>query len=184
MASNMNAMSEAMQGEFMALLFAYCLAPQDHDLSKIASEFAAKHNMNLKPLKKTIQHTFELVSHAVQENLSPRDFIEQLSRAGMELAPAKLFASHWETHRPALLQRVHQALVMSTSFVKLTWKLGITAATNHMPELGTVFVQLSFHMDKGKPELETETIELSVDNFYLFLANMEALHAHMLFLKR
>ncbi|KAH9099943.1 hypothetical protein Ae201684P_018949 [Aphanomyces euteiches] len=134
MTSNMNAMPEAMQGEFMALLFAYCLAPQDHDLSKIASEFAAKHNMNLKPLKKTIQHTFELVSHAVQENLSPRDFIEQLSRAGMELAPAKLFASHWETHRPALLQRVHQALVMSTSFVKLTWKLGITAATNHMPE--------------------------------------------------
>ncbi|KAF0686119.1 Aste57867_22084 [Aphanomyces stellatus] len=184
MASNVNAMPEPMLVEFASMMFLYCVSPQDHDLTKLAADFAAQHQMNMKPLKKTIQHVFELINQAIQLSYPASEFVQHLTRAGMEMAPAKILGIKWEACRPVLLQRVHQVMLATHQLVNLTWKLGITAATNQVPEHGAIFVQLSFELDTGAPTTATESIELSVENFYRFLANMEALQAHMLFLQR
>ncbi|ETV87185.1 hypothetical protein H257_02160 [Aphanomyces astaci] len=177
MATNVNAMAGSMQEEFATIIFKYSASPKDNDLGKLAHEFAALHNINLKPLKKTIQHVLELLNHAIQQSQPTSEFVEHLTHAGMDLAPAKLFATKWEHSRAQLLQRTHQVMLSSNKLVNLTWKVGITSATNLVPELGATYVQLRFELDST-----TETIELSVESFYRFLANMEALQAHMHFL--
>ncbi|ETW05864.1 hypothetical protein H310_03522 [Aphanomyces invadans] len=177
MATNVNAMSELMQEEFATLMFKYSASPKDHDLAKLANEFAAIHKMNIKPLKKTIQHILELLGHAIQLSQTASDFLEHLTHAGVDLAPAKLFASKWENSRSDFLQRVHQVMLASNRLIDMTWKVGVTSATNLVPELGTAYVQLRIQLDAT-----TETIEMSVESFYRFLANMEALQAHLHFL--
>ncbi|RLN99629.1 hypothetical protein DYB28_012341 [Aphanomyces astaci] len=121
-ASNVNAMVGSMQEEFATMIFKYSASPKDNDLGKLAHEFAALHNMNLKPLK--------LLNHAIQQSQPTSEFVEHLTHAG------------WLAARSVLTCR-----------------------------------QLRFELDST-----TETIELSVESFYRFLANMEALQAHMDFL--
>ncbi|RHY39727.1 hypothetical protein DYB34_011055 [Aphanomyces astaci] len=73
-ASNVNAMAGSMQEEFATMIFKYSASPKDNDLGKLAHEFAALHNMNLKPLK--------LLNHAIQQSQPTSEFVEHLTHAG------------------------------------------------------------------------------------------------------
>ncbi|RQM22461.1 hypothetical protein B5M09_003170 [Aphanomyces astaci] len=74
MATNVNAMAGSMQEEFATIIFKYSASPKDNDLGKLAHEFAALHNINLKPLK--------LLNHAIQQSQPTSEFVEHLTHAG------------------------------------------------------------------------------------------------------
>ena len=62
-------------------------------------------------------------------------FFDLTQILGMDMVPAKVFAAQWETTRPSLLRQAHQVMLTGTKLENLTWKLGITAATNHVSQV-------------------------------------------------
>ncbi|KDO31116.1 hypothetical protein SPRG_04255 [Saprolegnia parasitica CBS 223.65] len=179
--ADMSAMTDAMQDELATFVIAYAGAPQDHDMATFASGFAAAHNMNLTPLKHILQDTLAILSTAITGQASSADLVAALLAAGVNEATAKRFGVRWTATSHASgrsLQLVHSELI------DMTWKLGITTATNLLPSVGAPFVVLTFVLQpRGTSLRSTETLELSLPMFYQFLANVEALQAHLSFLQ-
>ncbi|EQC31175.1 hypothetical protein SDRG_11101 [Saprolegnia diclina VS20] len=179
--ADMSAMTDAMQDELVNFVMAYAGAPQDHDVATFASGFAAAHNMNLTPLKHILQNTLAILSTAITEQASPNDLVAALLAAGANEATAKRFGARWTATADVScrsLQLVH------ADFIDMTWKLGITTATSLLPSVGAPFVVLTFVLQpRGTALRSTEALELSLPMFYQFLANVEALQAHLSFLQ-
>ncbi|OQR81251.1 hypothetical protein ACHHYP_16622 [Achlya hypogyna] len=178
---DVSAMTDAMQEEFAAFMIGYALSPQDHDMANFATAFASAHSMNLRPLKKIIQDTVGILAVSLQAKHSTSSFMAALVVAGMSEATAKRFGAQWEA-APRHQRTSPELRLAHAELSEITWKLGVTTGTNLVGSLGTPFVVLTFAL-LSRGQLTKETMELSLPMFYQFLANMEALQAHMTYLQ-
>lgn len=56
--------------------------------------------------------------------------------------------------------------------VDMEWKFGVTASSKAVEQVGSTFLQMKFVLDSGG-ELEDVVVEMSLPQFYQFLAQME-----------
>lgn len=90
----------------------------------------------------------------------------------------------WRKDLVALSASV-SATLMVNNLVDMEWKFGVSAASNELREIGSTFLQLKLVIDKGtggESAREDVHMELSLPQFYDFLAQMEKAKTYMDFL--
>jgi len=62
---------------------------------------------------------------------------------------------------------------MANQVVDMEWSFGVTAANSEVAQVGNTFVHLKLMIDKGDGKVEAVPMELSVEQFYQFIQDME-----------
>jgi len=63
--------------------------------------------------------------------------------------------------------------------VDMEWKFGVTAATDEIGQIGATYLHLKLVIDAGNGAFEEVFMELTLPQFYDFLADMEKAKSHI-----
>jgi hypothetical protein len=61
----------------------------------------------------------------------------------------------------------------ANQLVDMSWRFGLTAGNNSMKHVGDSFLQLALQLDQGGAQRRTVNVELTLPQFYAFLAELE-----------
>ena len=65
------------------------------------------------------------------------------------------------------------------SLQDMEWKFGVTASSEELDSVGSTFLQMKFTLASGSNDDEKVHVEMSLPQFYEFLAKMETAKAEM-----
>jgi hypothetical protein len=101
----------------------------------------------------------------------------------MDEAHASVIVDKWERNLLGLSVSMGQT-VMANQLIDMEWKFGVTASSSDLKAVGSTFLQLKLVIDKGGGETEDVHMELTLPQFYDFLANMEKAKTHLDYLSQ
>lgn len=64
-------------------------------------------------------------------------------------------------------------VLSANQLIDMTWRFGLTAGNSAVKHVGDSFLQLALQLDQGGPHPRTVHVELSLPQFYAFLAELE-----------
>lgn len=100
--------------------------------------------------------------------------------AGVNDTVVNLIISNWrKRHDKKYYQTINRVEVVNvTHVIDLEWSFGMSLASNELDEINVPFVQLNF-LHLGDNQKATSMIEMTLDQFYSFLAQMEKAHTYV-----
>jgi len=142
-------------------------------------EFGSEQGVGLAMLKNLSQAYIVLLKGAFQNNLSPAQLAEDLTQ--LEWAPECVAAvgRMWKTNKASLTSSSLGKTLMVNKLVLPEWRFGITTGNKDLRELGSTFLQLKLILDIGDGQTSEEYVELTLPQFYEFVATMEKAKAQM-----
>jgi hypothetical protein len=80
----------------------------------------------------------------------------------------------WSRAMPAMASQLLEKSVCGNQLVDLDWSFGVTAATDERDQVGKTYLQLRMTINYADTGLKDVYMELSLDQFYHFLGQMES----------
>ena len=113
--------------------------------------------------------------------------------AGLDEARATVICDKWRANLSALSSSLVTSTLMVNEVVDMEWTFGVTAASNEIEAVGGTYLQLKLVIDKGvgdgggdagdaSKRTEDVRMELTLPQFYEFLASMEQAKTYLDFL--
>ena len=88
----------------------------------------------------------------------------------------------WESSSRALASAGVKGSIMANQLVDMEWKFGVTAASDELGQVGSTFLHMKLVVDKGNGLREDVFMELTLPQFYEFMADMEKAKTYVDFL--
>jgi len=116
--------------------------------------------------------------------------------AGLDKERTSLLLFHWRSQSQRLSERVLSSVLTTNQLVDVEWSFGVTCATEDCDEVSQTFVQLRLVVEEGvpgagigtgtgavlrqlRPKRKTVLMELTVEQFYAVLAQLESARAYL-----
>jgi hypothetical protein len=180
---SLNAFNVEQLGHFTDLIIAFMLAPQSTNLMETVGTFAASHGVNPKALRNSIRGILLFLKGSLKYNLNQALVKADLQTLGMSDQHADVIVGRWEQNLLGLSVSMGQT-VMANQLVDMEWKFGVTASSSDLKAVGSTFLQLKLVIDKGAGVTEDVHMELTLPQFYEFLASMEKAKTHLDYLSQ
>lgn len=102
------------------------------------------------------------------------DFLRKRSSAlGLSSSVSQLLIQQWDLNQQKIAQYLVSKIIAKNRLVDLDWSFGVTASTDELDHVGKTFLQLKLTIDSEQDGRKTHFLEMSVDQFYQFLASLE-----------
>lgn len=109
------------------------------------------------------------ISHGVEV-----EFLKRRCQAlGVNEASINILAETWLAQTSRLASHLLSKTITQNKLVDLDWSFGVTAASDDCDHVGKTFLQLKLTIQQEKEGLRVIFLELSLDQFYQFLASLE-----------
>jgi hypothetical protein len=104
--------------------------------------------------------------------------------AGLNIPPdaAAIIANCWQQRAGQMATALLSRTIKANELVDMDWSFGVTAASDDCDHVGKTFLQLKFTIDYGNEGLKDIFMELSLEQFFQFLAQMENCKQYLDFL--
>eukprot|EP00761_Pharyngomonas_kirbyi_P003550 gb/GECH01003554.1/.p1 GENE.gb/GECH01003554.1/~~gb/GECH01003554.1/.p1 ORF type:complete len:204 (+),score=34.90 gb/GECH01003554.1/:1-612(+) len=119
-----------------------------------------------------------ILQGAVKRNIKHSFLQEDLQHLGMDSDKSQLISNLFRKQFIALSRSAVSQTLTACPVVDMQWRFGVTAANSEISQVGSTFLQLSLTLDKSGQE-EYVQMELSLEQFYEFLHEMEKAKASM-----
>jgi len=116
---------------------------------------------------------------AFQNSLSVSNFMEDLAQLGFQGTISTYIADKWRASQSTLTSSSLGKTLSINKLLLPEWRFGITASNKELQNAGATFMQLKLVLDKGDGEKYYEHVELTLPQFYEFLATMEKAKAQL-----
>lgn len=185
--NNLGALSSEQLEEFTGLVVNYFVDPTNaENLFTALGSFAEKHGIkSMKALKGILKSLLLFFKGCLRNSLTPQQLNEDLVAIGLEDSVAKSISEIWRKNYVSLSRSAMGQILMVNKLVDVEWKFGVTASTDEMDQVGDTFLQLKLVVDKsagGGGSRDKVALELSLSQFYKFLASMQEAKSHLDFL--
>lgn len=92
---------------------------------------------------------------------------------GLSPKVSALLIHYWDINQQKIAQYLVSKIIAKNRLVDLDWSFGVTASTDDLDHVGKTFLQLKLTIDSEQDGRKTHFLEMSVDQFYQFLASLE-----------
>jgi len=116
---------------------------------------------------------------AFQNSLTVPNFLEDLAQLGFSGPLSTFIADKWRASQSMLTTSSLGKTLSINKLLLPEWRFGITASNKELQNAGSTFMQLKLVLDKGDGEKYFENVELTLPQFYEFLATMEKAKAQL-----
>jgi len=145
-------------------------------------DFSGEHSIGLGALKNLAQAYLVLLKGSFQNNLSTAHLTEDLTSLEWTQENIAVVCRKWKTGKGALSSSSLGTTLMVNKLIMPEWRFGITIGNKELREVGTTYLQLKLILDRGDGQRKEEYVELSLPQFYEFVATMDKAKAQMDFL--
>ena len=109
---------------------------------------------------------------------SPAVLARKCSSLGMNDAVSNSIVSAWSNRSSELVSVILARTVSANRLIDMDWSFGVTAASDYSNQVGKTYLQLKLSIS-GENGITDEYFELSLEQFYAFLAQMEKCKAYL-----
>lgn len=92
---------------------------------------------------------------------------------GISSSSASTISQVWETKASKLTNLLLSKTLESNKLIDMDWSFGVTASSDDFDQVGKTFLQVKVKVDTGNEGIKDIFFELSLDQFYSFLAEIE-----------
>lgn len=111
---------------------------------------------------------------ALNNGSTSSDYIRKRSGAwSLSSTISQLLIQAWDTKQKKIANYLVSKIIAKNKLVDLDWSFGVTASTEELDHVGKTFLQLKLTVDSERDGRKTHFLEMSVDQFYQFLASLE-----------
>ena len=98
---------------------------------------------------------------------------------GMNEQSIALLTDIWSSQSSKLASFLLSKIITQNKLVDLDWSFGVTAASDDCDHVGKTFLQLKLTIQQEHDGLRVIFLELSLDQFYQFLASLEKCKSYL-----
>lgn len=168
----LNPMTKGQLSDLVDLIIAF-LTEQSTDLLSDLDEFAEKYGMAPGSLKNVVRGLFYFFKEAIRSNLNPTYVKEDLENLGMSEEHAEMVSLKWKANFIRLSRSVMSHTLTVNGISDMKWRFGVTTSNTEKDKVGAAFMQFKFVLDKGNGNKENVHMEMTLPQFYEFVAQME-----------
>ena len=179
---NTNKLEEAQLTELGAIVLELLRDPSGSSFQERLVAFAEANNIKMGGLKNISRSLVFFFRGAARNNLAPAQVAEDCLALGLTAEGASILQSAWEGEASHHAKAQVNKTIMANQLVDMEWKFGVTSATDLRDSVGSTFLHMKLVIDKGNGQREDVFMELSVPQFYEFMADMEKAKTHIDFL--
>ena len=182
LASDLSVLSKfpvAQLREFATLIVSWVVAPTSSDIKASVGTFASTNNIDGSTIKASMRGLLILVKGALKHNVTPQQLKGDLTALGMNKEGAETMEKVWRGNYMDLARSATVQTMTIKSLQDMEWKFGVTASSEELDSVGSTFLQMKFTLASGSNDDEKVHVEMSLPQFYDFLAKMETAKAEM-----
>eukprot|EP00003_Mantamonas_plastica_P015010 TRINITY_DN25700_c0_g1_i1.p1 TRINITY_DN25700_c0_g1~~TRINITY_DN25700_c0_g1_i1.p1 ORF type:complete len:171 (+),score=51.17 TRINITY_DN25700_c0_g1_i1:114-626(+) len=167
-----------MTGEFVTIILNFLINQQSNELVGNVAEFCDNHGIKQSALKNSLKASILFFKGAVSSNVSTSQLRTHLSNNAIPEGHIDVICDLWKANFTALCRAVISKTLMVNKLIDMDWKFGVVASSSELESDGNTFLQLKLTVENGN-KAEEVFMELSLDQFYHFLKEMETLKANL-----
>ncbi|CAE1226618.1 COMMD7 [Acanthosepion pharaonis] len=166
--------------QLVQMIFSFLADPsKSSQLFNQLETFAEDNNVSLPGLKNVFKSLLTIPNNALKKGSTAATFHEELRSLGLSEEKADYFTEQWKKNMATLSSMALGQTLMVNRLVDVDWKFGVTLASSEITKVGNTFVQLKLVLSNGTGELKNSYMELSLQQFYSFLHEMERVKASL-----
>ena len=177
--TNLNRFEEPGFSELLQMILAFLSSPNEGQqlLAKL-EKFSDNFKVPLPSLQLIVKAVLLFLRGCLKRSLPISQISEDLSNLGLDQERISNLAQKW-TDSFTIISNVNQQRVLTIrQLTDLEWRFGVTTGNSLFNRVGQIFLQMKFKVISG----EIITIELSIEQFYSFLHEMEKARASIEYL--
>ncbi len=116
-----------------------------------------------------------LMRGSLKNNLTSGEMLSDLAELGLNKTRSALVEAVFSKHRAQLLQSAVESTLTVNQLEDIDWRFGVTASSSEMDRVGSTFLQMKLK----RADKPVANIELSLEQFYQFLGEMEKADAQL-----
>lgn len=113
------------------------------------------------------------------EGWTPEKLQESCNKLNIPKNTTSVLIEEWNKNKIQMISSLISKTITSNKLIDLDWSFGVTASSNDCDQVGKTFLQLKLTLDEGNQSLKQIFMELSLEQFYQFLAQMENCKAYL-----
>ena len=164
--------------EFAGLIVSWVIAPKSSDIKASVGAFAQAQGVPGSVVKGSMRGLLLLMRGALKHNVTPQQMRGDLVAIGLDSERAETMQKLWRANYMELARSAAVQTMQIKSLVNMEWKFGVTAASEELDSLGSTFLHMKLTLASGASQ-EPCHVEMSLPQFYEFLAKMEEAKAEM-----
>ena len=105
-------------------------------------------------------------------------FFSHMTCTGLSEVHSKAISDLWLSSFVSLSNSAIASTLRVDELIDIEWKFGVTASSSELSKVGNCFIQLNLKLDKGNNVRENVIMELTLQQFYQFLQQMQTASRH------
>lgn len=180
--ANANVFAPSQLSELASMVLDLIRDPRGSGIQERLGEFAETHGVNVPVLKNAAKGIIVFYRGAAKQNISADQLADDCAGLGLSKDAVSVLRGCWEARRRDLATASARTSLMANRLVDLEWTFGVTSATDELGAVGATFLNVKLVIDKGHGEREDIFMELTLAQFYEFMADMEEAKTYIDFL--
>lgn len=115
----------------------------------------------------------------LKEGLNKDKIAEKCNLHNITSSLSAIIADTWTKKSVELTSSLISKTVSANQLIDMDWTFGVTAASDDCDQVGKTFLQLKLTVDEGNVTPKNVFVELSLEQFYSMLGNLEKVKSHI-----
>ena len=114
-----------------------------------------------------------VLRRAVQQGTQDTKLAQELIDYSVPNEVASFIVSKWKECRTRIATAVVNRTMSANQLVDLEWRFGVTASSDSLDQVGNSYLQMRLVFEVGQGQVQEVIMELSLNQFYTFVAELE-----------
>jgi hypothetical protein len=115
----------------------------------------------------------------MRSGCSAAEFEDKSAALGLPSLAIEAMSRLWKRRAVQVATSLMSRAVTNNQLVDMDWTFGVTSASDDCDHVGKTFLQLKLTLSNGSAGTQLVFMELSLDQFYQFLASMEKCKSYL-----
>eukprot|EP01040_Poterioochromonas_malhamensis_P007360 gene7360-7941_t len=151
----------------------FLLNATNYDYQGELSESAGKFDLPPATFKVVAQGVLVLLNDVLNNGASLDYLRKSAIGFGLTTEVTQLLCGAWGGYTAKIANHLCNKIITKNRLIDLDWSFGVTAASDDCDHVGKTYLQLKLTIDDDASGAKDIFLELSLDQFYQFLASLE-----------
>jgi hypothetical protein len=175
----LNNMTDEQTIEIVDLVLSFLIDPVHSNFQSGLSAFVETHQINAGQMRSCAQSLIIFLQEAMKGGYNMVQLEERCLTLNLATGVITIITKLWKKKSSSIATSLLARTLSNNQLIDLDWSFGVTAASDDCDHVGKTFLQIKLTVDRGAEGPKEIFMELSLEQFYSFLASMEKCRTYL-----
>ena len=157
------------------IVLSFLISPATFDIQTQLNSFAEETPMiNASVIKSSTRGLILFYQECMKEGMSVTQIHARCSELVLDIILSEAIVETWNRKTVKVAASLVSRTITANKLIDMDWSFGVTAGSSDALQVGKTYLQLRLTIDEQSRGIRVYFVELSVEQFYSFLASLEA----------